>query len=388
MHWAALLAAGLLAATPARAAESPPDEEPPPAGDAPADPPHEEGPASEAKVKKGVWSWLNVIGFPFYAPETGVGLFVGALATIDMPGNEGGEHPSVEKLAASVTTKGQYAVSLSPEAWLAHDRVYVALPLEYSFFPDAFFGIGNVARDEEAERYTEHRFTGHAEVVWSPGGHLFLGPQYTLSRHHVVRTDPDGRLEQEEVLGADEVVLLSGVGGLLLWDDRDDVLWPTRGGAHRLGAIAYQPAFGSRTTVTSVSLDARQFFPVWLDHVVALQLVAQIQPGDDDLPFQALSTLGGPNLMRGWYGGRLRDRHALAAQVEYRAPLHPMFAVVGFLAAGQVAPTLDAFALRQTRLGGGGGIRVSLRPDQRINIRLDVAYGDNLQFYLQILEAI
>jgi len=55
---------------------------------------------------------------------------------------------------------------------------------------------------------------------------------------------------------------------------------------------------------------------------------------------------------------------------------------------GQVAETLDEFALGRTRLGGGAGLRVSLRPDQRINIRLDVAYGDKLQFYLQVLEAI
>ena len=85
--------------------------------------------------------------------------------------------------------------------------------------------------------------------------------------------------------------------------------------------------------------------------------------------------------------GRLRDRALHCEQIELRQALTAKTALVLFGAAGRVAPDLSALKIDGIRFAGGAGFRYALDAEQRANLRLDVAYGENVEFYFQFREA-
>jgi hypothetical protein len=107
--------------------------------------------------------------------------------------------------------------------------------------------------------------------------------------------------------------------------------------------------------------------------VLAYQAIARATTGDP--PFQLLPAIGGQNLLRGVYDGRYRDRYALAGQAEYRAHLWWRFGAVAFLGAGQVARRGGDFRIDGLHPTGGGGLRFTLDPRERMNLRVDYGMG-------------
>ena len=102
-------------------------------------------------------------------------------------------------------------------------------------------------------------------------------------------------------------------------------------------------------------------------------------------PFQQLSMIGGSDLMRGYFEGSYRDRQAMVYQAEYRMPVYRKLGLVFFGSAGQVADKISSYSLRGFRYGGGIGFRYKLT-DDGLNLRLDIAFGDQTAFYLGLDE--
>ena len=102
-----------------------------------------------------------------------------------------------------------------------------------------------------------------------------------------------------------------------------------------------------------------------------------------------MALIGSPFVMRGYYAGRYRDRHMLAGQVEWRFPIWWRFIGAGFFGLGDVAYYVRDFNLTDLKYSWGGGLRFTLDAKERINVRFDVAFGNNGSrgFYFQISEA-
>ena len=76
-----------------------------------------------------------------------------------------------------------------------------------------------------------------------------------------------------------------------------------------------------------------------------------------------------------------------AAELEYRVPLTPRWALVGFGSVGRVAGRVSELTPSGLHLAGGAGARFAVESKGRANVRLDVAYGDTVYVYLQFREA-
>jgi hypothetical protein len=210
-----------------------------------------------------------------------------------------------------------------------------------------------------------------------------VGARHLLRASHA-RDIHEGILTREHPLGLQKLGW-SGFGPVLLWDSRKGIFWPLGGSFLRFDATFHRKYFGSDFDATLVRLDLRHFQPLWLDHILAVRFITMGATGD--APFQLLPGLGGPNLFRGWFLGRLRDRTLMALDAEYRAPIGKWFAAVAFASVGRVAPRLGAMNPENLRGAGGGGIRFAVRPENRANLRLDVAYGSDLYIYFDFKEA-
>ena len=91
--------------------------------------------------------------------------------------------------------------------------------------------------------------------------------------------------------------------------------------------------------------------------------------------------------MRGYFEGRYRDKNAMVYQAEWRFPVYKKLNMVLFGSSGQVANNLSGFHLRDFRYAGGLGFRYKLN-SEGLNLRIDLAFGDQSAFYFGLNEVI
>ena len=92
--------------------------------------------------------------------------------------------------------------------------------------------------------------------------------------------------------------------------------------------------------------------------------------------------------LRGYAGGRYRDRTMFASQAELRVPLVDRLATNLFGGLGTVAPSLSAIALPDLLPSAGLGLQYLVPGPYRLNVGSDVAWGKNgAAFYLRLGDA-
>ena len=93
-------------------------------------------------------------------------------------------------------------------------------------------------------------------------------------------------------------------------------------------------------------------------------------------------------MMRGYYAGRYRDKKFIGSQVEYRFPLYRRLSGATFASAGQVADQVNEISFSGFKLAGGLGIRFAVLPKENLNLRFDIAHGNEaLNYYVVLAES-
>jgi outer membrane protein assembly factor BamA len=166
-----------------------------------------------------------------------------------------------------------------------------------------------------------------------------------------------------------------GVGWGLLYNNIHNAMNPRRGFFSEWAFLSYNENIGSEFNLSSFIIDNRIYIPSGKRNVFAAQLYGQFTTGN--APFNLVSLLGGENLMRGYYSGRYRDDHLLAAQLEYRLLPFPFSKRIGgsmFMAFGQVFSETNKFQWQNFLPTAGGGLRFLIFPEKDIYTRLDFAF--------------
>jgi hypothetical protein len=353
----------------------------------------DEGPA--LPPRRTVWDFVKVLPIVFYTPETSLGLGAGLLSQFDMPGNQTSLRPSSVTLGGVYTLRGQILGQLAPELRFRHDDFVLKLDTLGARYPSRFYGIGNSTHASIYDTFVDCYVRSELDARMRPFGKkswwrpLFVGVNLGAAWSRM--QDPEAHVATQKSLfaalrnpGKDEV-LATGFGPILAWDSRDSLNWPTKGSFLEAKSSFFLPELGGNVRYQRLALDLRHYRTLWLDHVLALHLVSQTVWGD--VPFQRLPQLGRAKLFRGWYGGQLRENMLIAAEAEYRVPLNRRWALVAFGSVGRVAKSEQHFDPRELRGAGGGGLRMSVDKRDRVNVRLDLAYGDAFYPYLQFREA-
>ena len=131
--------------------------------------------------------------------------------------------------------------------------------------------------------------------------------------------------------------------------------------------------WAARFDYTNYNLDLRKYFSPRGPSIVALQAYLNVIRGTP--PFQALSTYGGANLMRGYYNGRYRDKSAVVLQAEYRRFLWWRFGMAVFGGVADVRRDPSDFSLSAFNSTAGAGLRILFDKNEHINVRIDFAFG-------------
>ncbi len=326
----------------------------------------------------------------YYQPNTSFGFGFGTRMLFKTRGAGPETRTSNIPIGISYTLKNQvfftsgYTIFFPEEKWLVRGN------LNYSDFPQTYYGVGNGTRDEDGLEITFQQLLIEPILLRQLVPNVFLGGGLRYDKFYNNELLEDaGELTAgaslEDSLGSTSV----GFELAASFDDRDNVVNATRGIFAEFTQGFYGSALGGTNQFRLSKLDLRTYARTGVKSVVGGQFF--LRHAAEGAPVQELSALGGSDLLRGFPEFRFRDNLAVFAQAEYRWQTWKNVGLVGFLGGGQVASSSSELGLDQMRYSVGGGLRVLIIPQENINLRVDYGYGFGVSagsgFYLGLGEA-
>jgi len=243
-------------------------------------------------------------------------------------------------------------------------------------YRDFYFGRGNNTPASNREKYTydvigwENRISRRIFRRQK----LFIGLETRALQYYNIHRQTGGLLDTEKDTGYKGSSSI-GLGPAITWDERDNVVNPSRGFYWDFRYSTYSKSLGGTVNYHRVYFDLRKYFNVKPSqrHILAMELFGNFIKGD--APFKELAEFGGPRIMRGYYRGRYRDNYMTAFQAGYRMPVYGRLGFVAFGGVGKVYNPLE-LNFDDLHYSYGGGLRVNINKREKLNLRLDYARGD------------
>lgn len=340
----------------------------------------------------------RISGYPyaFATPEAGVAFGVGGIVTFYTSATDSILRPSKVTVGGWYSLNNQYKLSVTPQVTLDRNRWQMNMPGDFGRFTDKFWGIGNMTEelpyDSASDTETEDFRSSVTNVKLDVQGPLPIfasvrsGVLLEFNNTSIVDTLLNPYLAADTIVGANGGQTM-GLGFISVWDTRDHAFFPETGGFYQVRALWYPAFIGSDYGYGRVEADFRTFLRRGPDEVIALQAYGHFVVGGP--PFYALSALGGPNRMRGYFQGRYRDKHLVVAQAEYR---RLVWWRVGFTLFGGVGDVFGSdaseVAIKNLKWSLGAGLRFRFNQAEKVNLRVDFGFGrDTKGVYFQLEEA-
>jgi len=325
----------------------------------------------------------TVLPFVAYSPDTR--LMFGGLGVrqFKLPGSGLETRASNVQLTATYTMNKQISIRLQHTVFLPNEAWILNGQAIYSKFPKNYWGIGPHTQEEDRVKIDYQKIEMRQRALRKVAEDLYLGPQW----HFIYRYDVEFEEARPPIAGA-QGNLSNGLGIVFNWDKRDNVLTPTQNHYFELSTLFYTTFLQSEFGYRRYRIDARKYLRLQQkgQQVLAFQLLGLFNAGN--VPFEEMGMIGGEYIMRGYFEGRFRDKQALQAQAELRSLLFGRWGFALFAAAGNVSPTLSAFALPNTKWAVGAGLRYNINKADPTYIRLDYGIGKGTGgLYISIGEA-
>jgi outer membrane protein assembly factor BamA len=294
--------------------------------------------------------------------------------------------PSTVSGLVYFTQKRQFKVNIESDIMFKDNMHNASSRITFFSFPLLLFGVGNDTKKENAVTVLYENIEFEGGYKYKLRKKLYLGFNYKyLNSLKVEYSDsteniPDFDIEQFKGLR-------SGIGFSATWEGRDNRLNAFKGFYINLNYDFFESWLGSDFEYDYLLVDLRKYYTLIGPNklILAGQFVGEF--ANSGTPVQALSALGGPKGMRGFYFGRYRDLTNMSGTVEVRFPIFWIIGGVGFVSAGQVARSLKYYSFDRMHYSYGGGIRLMVSSKNRVNLRLDVGFSkDNSTFTLGFTE--
>ena len=347
-------------------------------------------PLDSTSAKDSSFYKRKTIIFPVIAsaPETSVQLGAVVMHFFKHGKSHSLTRTSYLQALGSFTFNKQFNIGLSHHVFFDREKYISTGSLIFSKFPENFYGLGNQSLKDSQETVSYYSINVTERILRKVYKKLFIGAQYSFVRLFDVSFQAPERFSNESIIGK-QGGNVSGLGPSIIWDSRSSVLNSFSGSYVEISSYFNRTALGSDFNFNSYVFDARKYIPLKNKKgILALQAYVNLHTGQT--PFRQLSMLGGNSIMRGYYAGRYRDNDLAAVQAEYRSPLFiaNKWGFVLFAAAGEVAPVVKDFKVDAIKPTYGAGLRRVINKKENLNLRIDVAFGNNTSaFYLTIAES-
>ncbi len=322
-----------------------------------------------------------------YSPRTGVEL--GFLTVIKLRENELKEtdynRPSILRPTFLVSTKRMVEFLTDYDLYFKHGY-QVNGRIHTRTLPDEYFGVGNEEKLIETPKYITRMILLEGFVYKSITKFLFGGFLYDFNF--------TSNVDWDFGFGNDSIPAdgwTNSLGPAIKFDNRDDSSYPYKGMLLQSSWSLGGDYVGGGYDFNSFKTDLRIYQKLGSGnknpHIIASQLIYQTINGD--VPFYKLAFLGGNKIVRGIpHQLKYVDKNLWLAQLEYRKMVWWRFGCAIFGGAGNVySDSYDTFS--NTHYFYGGGLRVKVLEDERVNFRVDFGKtnrGDS-GFFITIGEA-
>jgi outer membrane translocation and assembly module TamA len=254
-----------------------------------------------------------------------------------------------------------------------------------------FFGIGNESQHADQTNYTNEQ--AYVETTlgrnFGPTFQVALNvrPRYIQIEKGTAESLPSTTVVFPQLNGlGNEHEFLTRV--FVSYDTRDSSTVPTHGSQIVGFAGVTDKTFLSTVSYSRFGVDARHFQPISDRFILAAHVALQYMPVGNNVPFWALSSLGGDRSvlaerqpLRGFGSDRFIDRNSFSSTVELRSKIFDLdlfttnltFEMAPFIDAGRVFRNLDDNPVSRLHVAGGVGLRAVARPF--IVGYVDIGYG-------------
>ena len=324
--------------------------------------------------------------FAFYLPETNLVIGAGIKRFYHF-GNDSTTRTSNIAASFQYSLNGQYLLRSQYQVFTKNEKYYINGFLSYSRFPITFYGIGNQIDMSKGEPVTFDYFRFENLTYHKIGQNSFAGLGWRYINMFNVKKQQNGKMETENIEG-NQGSRISGLNISYLFDNRDNILTPSKGIFAQLIYSIHGNVTGSSHTFNRWQFDARYYLKPFKkrEDVLAFQGYGFLSVGD--VPFNELAQMGGDMIMRGYFQGSYRDKNLLAFQSEYRLQVLKRWGIVGFLGAGGISDAMRDFELKNVKPSYGGGLRFKINRKENVNLRMDYGFGNGQQnIYFFIAEA-
>ncbi|MCY7358883.1 MAG: outer membrane protein assembly factor [Rudanella sp.] len=336
----------------------------------------------------------------YYTPETRFAFGVAAAATFRFRRDTAHTvRPSQVTVGAAYTQNKQLLFYVPFQIFYNQNRYFANGEVGYYNYNYFLFGLRDRETPQETYgvNYPRIRLNLYRRITGNASGQgLYAGLRYQFENYDITSVQPEGLLASGTVPGG-LGNRISGIGPGLLFDTRDNVLFPSHGVLADLSFKAHTRGIGSTSNFGRHVADVATYHSLTNRTTLALNYVLSLTTGVS--PFSALSFFGGNKRGRGFYEGRYRDDNLALFQAEIRQQVWWRLGVVAFGSVGVLGTSIKGAAYRneflrfnQPKGAYGAGLRIRINND-KLNIRAD--YGRGLPqtgtgssgFYLTIGEA-
>jgi len=326
---------------------------------------------------------LVVAPIPGRSPQIGWNLSLAGAYFLE-PRDEDSDVPASTIAAfAMYSENGSYAYGAGTYLHLMDDRLRVKAGAAYMDIRYGFYGIGNAMADlgigidilQEGPMY-------FGSAQWRVWNKLYIGLGYLSGE-----VDSSPRIIIPDT-NAFDPTLTSELGAYALpidFDTRDHEQFPRNGWLVSARNLFYRKSAGGDFDAETYKFTVNHYRPVREQDVLAFRGYFRMTNGD--APFFLLSTFGGSTDLRGYPGGRYRDRMMYAMQSEYRWQFNESWIFTGFAGFGEVAEKLSGFGENYLPAAGIGA-RYVISKKHRVGLSFDIAQGkDGTEYYFGVGEA-
>ena len=323
----------------------------------------------------------------FYSPETRLGFGGFIYAYFNTNKSNLINKKSNAQSYLSYTINKQFSFENDYQIWLKSNKYYLTGGLDYSRFPEFFYGISNDAKESDRVMVSFDVIKVRSKNLIQLDRNLYGGFYYqyeTLYNLDMKLKDPMASMC--EVVKGGEGYTASGIGPILIYDKRDNPLNPAQGSYIESSFQYFDKTIGSPYKFNSFVFDVRKYYTIYKKLISNSNLYVNLNKGN--VPYRMLATIGGARFLRGYYRGRFRDNNMVVLQQEFRMPIYKWLGLAVFGGVGSVANRVNDFRKNEIHYDYGCGLRIRVNKKENTNIRID--YGitkDSQGIYLIFAEA-
>ncbi len=311
-----------------------------------------------------------------YSDETGI--YAGGLAYLRYNSikNDSTSQKNLIYLSTEVSEKKQYSILLMPKIYINNGKYSILANLKFKHWPSTFYGIGNEHISGIEEQYTKREFDIDLELMRKVTDTWQTALIYELSHFQIIELEENGLLANGDIPGSEDNIT-SGIGFSISYDKRDSDTYPQNGCLYNFKSVIFSDIFASDYRFVRSKIDLRQYVSIFPNQTFAFQ--GYFSTVSDEVPFNKMSYLD--DNMRAITANKFIDQHSIVFRAENRIfpwsnHLLERFGFVAFLETGEVAGSMQEFSLNGFKLSYGVGLRISFLMNDRLNVRLDIGFGE------------